>query len=168
MIRKSMLTRKIKIVVCVLCGSILLACIIGICHMNHSTSMVSAVDIADEGCNTDGLKFYDANIDTMLLGRWQHCIDTTWYRVYTQEPAGEGYNWGREWDTSEDIYEEDLLPYGNGWFKWKKEEESVIELHMTDIKGASIPYEYKVLKLDPKQLQFKENFSTEKHLFRKI
>ena len=161
-----MLSKKIKIVIYILCGSILLACAIGIYEIIHSSSVITAVSVQDDGCKTDGLKFFDA--DTLLLGKWQHSVDTTWYRVYTQEPAGDGYCWGREWDTAEDIYEEDLLPYGNGWFKWKKEDQAVIELQMTDIKGAIIPYEYKVLKLDPKQLQFKENFSSEKHHFRKI
>ena len=161
-----MLPKKIKIGVCILCGSILLACAIGIYEIVQSRSVLTAVSVQDDGCKTDGLKFFDA--DTLLLGKWQHSVDTTWYRVYTQEPAGDGYCWGREWDTAEDIYEEDLLPYGNGWFKWKKEDQAVIELQMTDIKGAIRPYEYKVLKLDPEQLQFKENFSSEKHYFRKI
>lgn len=161
-----MLRKNIKIIVWVLCSGILLACAIGVYEMINSRSVISAVSVPDDVCRTDGLHFFE--MDTLLLGKWQHSVDSTWYRVYTLEPAGDGYCWGKEWDTAEDIYEEDLLPYGNGWFKWKKEDQSVIELHMTDIKGAIIPYEYKVLKLDYKQLQFKENFSSEKQLFRKI
>lgn len=60
------------------------------------------------------------------------------------------------------------MPYGNGWFKWKKDDKKVVEIQMTEINGTIIPYEYDVLKLDVEQLQFKENFSSEKHLFRKI
>ena len=60
------------------------------------------------------------------------------------------------------------MPYGNGWFKWKKDDKSVMEFQMTEIKGIAIPYEYKVMQLNPQQLQFKENFSSKKHFFRKI
>ena len=61
-----------------------------------------------------------------------------------------------------------MTPYGNGWFKWKKEDEAVVEIQMTEINGTIIPYEYNVLQLNTEQLQFKENFSSKKHLFRKI
>ena len=160
-----MLPKKFKIVLYILCGSILLACAIGIYEIVQSRSVLTAVSVQDDGCKTDGLKFFDA--DTLLLGKWQHSVDTTWYRVYTQEPAGDGYCWGREWDTSEDIYESDLQPYGNGWFKWKKEGKAVLEIQMTEINGTIIPYEYNVLKLNIEQLQYKETFSSKKQLFRK-
>ena len=127
------------------------------------------MDAQFDDCRTDGVMVYEyETIDTLMFGKWQHITDTTWFRVYTSEPAGEGYCWGREWDTSEDIYEEDLTPYGNGWFKWKKEDEAVVEIQMTEINGTIIPYEYNVLQLNTEQLQFKENFSSKKHLFRKI
>ena len=60
------------------------------------------------------------------------------------------------------------MPYGNGWFKWKKVDKAVVELQMTEINSTIIPYEYKVLKLDIEQLQFKENVSSKKQHFRKI
>lgn len=161
-----MLTKKTKIQVCILCCCLLLAFAIGVYVIMHLDSMSTAVCVPDDGFHTDETMFFVA--DTLLLGKWQHSVDTTWYRIYTLEPAGDGYCWGREWNTSEDIYEEDLLPYGNGWFKWKKEEQAVIEFQMTDIQGAVIPYEYKVLKLDVDQLHYKENFSSKQHLFRKI
>ena len=43
-----------------------------------------------------------------------------------------------------------------------------MEFQITEIKGIAIPYEYKVMQLNPQQLQFKENFSSKKHFFRKI
>jgi hypothetical protein len=161
-----MLPPKTKILVFIVLLVIVVVCITKILPRD---SVAVAVDAQFDDCRTDGVMVYEyETIDTLMFGKWQHITDTTWFRVYTSEPAGEGYCWGREWDTSEDIYEEDLTPYGNGWFKWKKEDEAVVEIQMTEINGTIIPYEYNVLQLNTEQLQFKENFSSKKHLFRKI
>lgn len=163
-----MQAKKVKIVICVLLCGILLIVVLYVNKFLHRDSVVVAVDVPSDAYGTDGVAIYECEMDSLIFGKWQHTADTTWFRVYTSEPAGEGYFWGREWDTSEDIYESDLIPYGNGWFKWKKDDKKVIEIQMTEINGTIIPYEYDVLKLDVEQLQFKENFSSEKHLFRKI
>lgn len=113
------------------------------------------------------IKFQDIEFDDRMLGKWQHTTQPTWFRVYTTEPADDGFCWGREWDTADDIFEEDLTPYGNGWFMWKKDGDYVIELHMTDNRGASIPFEYKVLNVNDEQLQFKEMRDTQRQQFRK-
>ena len=158
---------KGKIVFCVLLCVILLLVVVCVNRLIHRESVVVAEDVPMEEHATDGIAIYEY-IDTLMCGKWQHTTDTTWYRVYTSEPAGDGYYWGREWDTAEDIYEADLMPYGNGWFKWKKVDKAVVELQMTEINNTIIPYEYKVLKLDIEQLQFKENVSSKKQHFRKI
>ena len=124
------------------------------------------IDVTDE---TNGLiVFEDITFDTLMLGKWQHVIDTGWYRVYTMEPAGDDYYWGREWNTEDDVYENDLQPYGNGWFKWKKEGEDLVEVHVTDHAGAVVPRSYKMLKLDGQVMKYREQLDSEKHLFRKI
>lgn len=163
-----MQAKKVKIVICVLLCGILLMVVLYVNKFLHRDSVVVAVDVPADAYGTDRVAIYECEMDSLIFGKWQHTTDTTWFRVYTSEPAGEGYFWGREWDTSEDIYESDLMPYGNGWFKWKKDDKNVVEIQMTEINGTIIPYEYDVLKLDVEQLQFKENFSSEKHLFRKI
>lgn len=163
-----MQAKKVKIVICVLLCGILLMVVLYVNKFLHRDSVVVAVDVPADAYGTDGVAIYECEMDSLIFGKWQHTTDTTWFRVYTSEPAGEGYFWGREWDTSEDIYESDLMPYGNGWFKWKKDDKKVVEIQMTEINGTIIPYEYDVLKLDVEQLLFKENFSSEKHLFRKI
>lgn len=114
------------------------------------------------------IKFADIEFDDRMLGKWQHAEHPTWFRVYTTEPADEGFCWGREWDTADDIFEEDLTPYGNGWFMWKKDGDYVIELHMTDNRGATIPFEYKVLDVDAQALKFKEKQDAERHHFLKV
>lgn len=157
---------KGKIVLYVLLGGLLVVVCVSKC--SHKESVPVAVDVPADTSSTDGVAMYEYYaIDSMMCGTWQHTTDTTWFRIYTSEPAGDGYCWGREWDTSEDIYESDLQPYGNGWFKWKKEGKAVLEIQMTEINGTIIPYEYNVLKLNIEQLQYKETFSSKKQLFRK-
>ena len=130
--------------------------------------MVEAEEIVEITEQTNGLvMFEDLALDTMMLGKWQHAIDTGWYRVYTMEPAGDDYYWGREWNTSDDILEEDLTPYGNGWFKWKKDGNNVVELHMTEHQIVSVPYEYKMLRLSSQEMRYKETADAEKQQFNK-
>jgi hypothetical protein len=162
-----MLSKKGKIVLAIVLCGILLIVVVCVNRLIHRDSIAVAVDVPMDEHATDGIAIYQY-IDTLMCGKWQHISDTTWFRVYTSEPAGEGYCWGREWNTAEDISEADLMPYGNGWFKWKKVDKSVVEFQMTEINNTIIPYEYKVLKLDFEQLQFKENLSSKKHHFRKI
>ena len=111
--------------------------------------------------------FEEIECDTMMLGKWQNTLQTSWFRVYTTEPAGDGYCWGREWDTADDIYEEDLLAYGNGWFKWKKEGVNVVEIHMTDNHTAMIPIEYKVLLLTNNEMRYEETADADEQQFTK-
>lgn len=163
-----MLTRKRKIAITSLgIGAILTAAVCLYQRVNHPTTS-QAVQVTNDTLPTDRVGIYeDDAIDTMMVGRWQHLTDTTWFRVYTTEPASDGYCWGHEWNTADDIYEDDLTPYGNGWFKWKKTDKMVLELQMTDIKGAIIPYEYKVLHLDTDRLQFQDNKDEQHHHFRR-
>ena len=130
--------------------------------------IMEAEEVEEITEETHGLvTFEEIALDTMMLGKWQHATDTGWYRVYTMEPAGDDYYWGREWNTSDDIFEEDLTPYGNGWFKWKKDGDNVVEMHMTDHQIASIPYEYKMLRLSNNEMRYKETADADKQQFNK-
>lgn len=127
---------------------------------------MQSVEVPDIQEETHGvIKFQDLEFDNRMLGKWQHATNSTWFRVYTTEPADDGFYWGREWDTADDIFEEDLTPYGNGWFMWRKDGDYVIELHMTDNHGAAIPFEYKVTKINDREMNFKETKDTERHQF---
>ena len=131
----------------------------------QSKKLEIVADITEE---THGMMVFEyLSIDTLMLGKWQHTLDIGWYRVYTMEPAGNDYCWGREWNTSEDIFEEDLIPYGNGWFMWKKNGNNVVEVHMTDNHTASIPHEYEVLELSSEKMQYIEKADLELQEFRK-
>lgn len=72
-----------------------------------------------------------------------------------QDPTGE-YKYGRQWNESEDIYEEDLVPYGNGWFKYKLVKSDLTEIHLMDNGGAEIPKVYVVVKLNEYELQYED------------
>lgn len=134
----------------------------------EETMLMEAEVIEELSEETNGLiMFEDLALDTMMLGKWQHATDTGWYRVYTMEPAGDDFYWGREWNTEDDIFEEDLTPYGNGWFKWKKEGDNVIEIHMTDNQIASVPHEYTVIRLSNLEMRYKETADADKQQFNK-
>ena len=73
-----MLTKKAKIVIYILLSCLLLACVIGVCTIKKSDSTVVAVDVQDFNSNTNRVVFYDGEkIDTLMIGKWQHCMDTT-------------------------------------------------------------------------------------------
>ena len=83
-----------------------------------------------------------------------------------QDETGE-YKYGRQWNESEDIYEEDLVPYGNGWFKYKLVKSDLTEIHLMDNGDAEVPKVYVVTKLTDTELQYKDNFGTT-YLFDKV
>ena len=103
----------------------------------------------------------------MLLGKWQSLENEQWYRVYTDEEAKDGYYWGYEWDESEDVMEEDLNKYGNGWFMWKKRGSKVLELATADNEGQLIPRPYTITKLFYTEMTYKEANSGKKRNFQK-
>ena len=105
-------------------------------------------------------------VEADLLGLWQE-IGTEAYVRFTSEKDDTGeYKYGCEWDETE-VYEEDLLPYGNGWFKYKLVKSDLTEIHLMDNGGAEIPKIYVVTKLTDTVLQYKDDFGTT-HSFDKV
>ena len=86
-------------------------------------------------------------VEADLLGLWQE-KGTEVYVRFTNEKDNTGeYKYGREWDESEDTFESDLLPYGNGWFKYKLVKSDLTEIHLMDNGGAELPKVYVVTNL---------------------
>ena len=159
--------KKVWIILLILVATALVA--FAVYKYFNQANSVTLIKVEEDIEETNGLMYLeDLDLDTMMLGKWQHVSDTGWYRTYTMEPAGDGYYWGREWNTTEDITEEDLIPYGNGWFKWKKEGNEVIEIHMTDNHIAAIPHEYKMLKLSNQEMRYKEAADADRQQFNKV
>ena len=106
-------------------------------------------------------------VEADLLGLWQE-EGTEAYVRFTSEADETGeYKYGREWNEDDDVYEEDLLPYGNGWFKYKLVKSDLTEIHLMDNGGAEVPKIYVVTKLTDTVLQYKDDFGTT-HSFDKV
>ena len=92
-----------------------------------------------------------------LQGLWQENNTEHFVRFTTEQSDEAGYLYGREWDKAEDIHEEDLLPHGNGWFKYLFETNgNLTEIHLMDNGGAEIPKIYIVTKLNSTTLEYYE------------
>ena len=92
-----------------------------------------------------------------LQGLWQEDNTQHYVRFTTEQSDEVGYLYGREWDEAEDIHEEDLLPQGNGWFKYLFETNGQLtEIHLMDNGGAEIPKVYVVSVLTDTRLEYYE------------
>ena len=102
-----------------------------------------------------------------LLGLWgrgtavgQDSVPVKFVRFTSEVDDSGEYKYGRQWDESEDVYEGDLKPYGNGWFKYKLVKSDLTEIHLMDNGGAEIPKVYVVVKLTDTELQYKNELGT--------
>ena len=105
--------------------------------------------------------------EASLLGLWQETGTEAYVRFTSEKDDTGAYKYGREWNESEDIFESDLQPYGNGWFKYKLVKSDLTEIHLMDNGGAEIPKIYVVTKLTDTALQYKDDFGTT-HSFDKV
>ena len=106
-------------------------------------------------------------VENDLLGLWQETGTEAYVRFTSEQDEAGEYKFGREWNESEDIFESDLLPYGNGWFKYKLVKSDLTEIHLMDNGGAEVPKVYIVTKLTAGDLEYKDNFGTT-HIFEKV
>ena len=113
--------------------------------------VVAIVAMVMVSCQMEKPSFQEAD----LLGLWQENGQEAFVR-FTNEPAGE-YKYGREWNEGEGIFESDLKPYGNGWFKYKLVKSDLTEIHLMDNDGAEIPKIYTVLQLTEDVLKYKDD-----------
>ena len=96
-----------------------------------------------------------------LYGLWEENKTQHYVRFTEEKSDEEGFLYGREWDEAEDVMEEDLLPYGNGWFKYElKTSGTLTEIHLMDNGGAEIPKVYVVSKLTSSELSYYEKDRT--------
>ena len=136
-----------------------------------TTSAPEAHTVAPPTETTNKFSIFEAAEDEeynpLLIGRWQ-CVDRPgWHRVYTDEYSGNGYYWGHEWDEDDDVSEEDLVEYGNGWFEWKMDGNDVLELAATDMNDTRVPFIYSIKKLSDTELIYIEQRSKEKRAFKR-
>ena len=113
---------------------------------------IALIGMAMMSCKNDP-EFHVSDLQALWLEN-----STQHYVRFTDEQSDRsGYFWGREWDLNEDVHEEDLEPYANGWFHYQLEKKGDLhEIHVMDNNGAVIPKEYVVSKLTSSELEYHE------------
>lgn len=119
-------------------------------------ALVALVGIAFSSCNMLGPSQPEYRLSD-LQALWLENGTEHYVRFTTEQSDEQKYLYGREWDEAEEVYEEDLKPYGNGWFKYLFETTgSLTEIHLMDNGGAEIPKIYVVSKLTSTELEYYE------------
>ena len=77
--------------------------------------------------------------DPLIVGKWSNVENPQWYKVFCDDYDDDGVCWGKEWNEADDVQEYDLQYHGNGWFRWKKTDKQLLELHTMDIQDVPIP-----------------------------
>ena len=97
-----------------------------------------------------------------LYGKWQNKKNTQWYRVFYNDIVADDptYKWGKEWHENEGIYEKDLTEHGNGWFKWRKSNNNLLEIEMMEYGWAEIPQENTITVLTDTEFSYKRQDGT--------
>ena len=93
---------------------------------------------------TNSVIYFDGDVppaDPLMVGHWVCTENPGWHKVYYDD-FDEGYYWGKEWDESEDVQEEDLSYHGNGWFRWEKYQDTLSELSTMDYRDVPIAQRY--------------------------
>lgn len=84
----------------------------------------------------------------LLVGQWQE-DGTQHYKIYLDDACDEeSYFWGKEWDEAQGILEEDLSYHGNGWFKWSKTHNELIEIYVSEQGNVVVPTRYMINQLN--------------------
>ena len=84
-------------------------------------------------------------LDPLMLGKWQSKDNPRWFKVYYDDyDEDEKLYWGKEWDESEDVFEDDLQYHGNGWFRWEKRGKILHEYATMDVRDVPIYRGYKM------------------------
>lgn len=90
--------------------------------------------------------------DPALVGKWVNAENPQWFKIYLDDyDDEEGYFWGKEWNEAEDVREEDLSYHGNGWFRWRKEGNQLVELHTMDVHDIPVPKTWSCRHLSARQ-----------------
>ena len=109
------------------------------------------VHVATNDHATHGAVVFEEGIpsaDPMMVGKWQNTANRGWYKVYYDDyDEEEQLYWGKEWDETEDVQEEDLDYHGNGWFRWEKRGDILREYATMSTRDVPIHRGYTIQKL---------------------
>lgn len=109
---------------------------------------------------TDGVGYEIAitpYADPLIVGEWQSASKPGWHKVYYDDFDEEaGLFWGKEWDETEDVMEEDLNYHGNGWFRWEKKKNILHEFATMDERDVPIHRAYQIQQSNTDSLVYFE------------
>jgi hypothetical protein len=94
--------------------------------------------------------------DPLMVGKWKNMDNHGWYKVYYDDDDGEGHYWGKEWDESDEVFEEDLSFHGNGWFRWTKSNDTLYEYSTMDFRDVPIAHIYIIKAFDSLNISMAE------------
>jgi hypothetical protein len=141
---------KKQLVIIIACLAALCAVACAVLLYNHHREDTRIL-YPEEKANThptDGPGYYVDNIfhaDSMLVGKWQNADNPQWYKAYYDDYDEEAkLFWGKEWDEREDVMEEDLNYHGNGWFRWTKIGNALLEFATMDNRDVPIHREFRL------------------------
>ena len=117
-------------------------------------------EIVNQHTTNSVIYFDDENppADPLMVGRWTCVGKEDWHKVYYDDYDGEGRFWGKEWDESDDVQEEDLTYHGNGWFRWEKRQDTLMEYYTMDSRDVPIAHSYKINMHDSTDIEQVEMF----------
>lgn len=115
-------------------------------------------NILEDTLKTDAVRRYkdDNVINSYVVGRWQNMDNKGWYCVFYDEIDEEGMCWGKEWDESENVLEEDLPFHRNGWFRWRIKDGVLHKFAVMNMSNAIIYKSYKVVNMKNNMLVIQE------------
>ncbi|MBR3566391.1 MAG: hypothetical protein IKN91_08725 [Paludibacteraceae bacterium] len=103
-------------------------------------------DTVDDEHPTDAVYDYAVRpADAYLVGLWREASNPLWFKAYYDDYADDGYYLGKEWQENEGVFEEDLSYHGNGWFKWKRDGNKMIEFHVLTMSKVLVPKRWNVI-----------------------
>jgi hypothetical protein len=112
-----------------------------------------------QGASTNELVYFEDDTppaDPMMVGKWRNQANAGWYKVYYDDYDGDGFYWGKEWDESDDVFEEDLRYHGNGWFRWRKNGKELLEMATMDERDVPIAKTYIIATNSADSLIYKD------------
>lgn len=108
-----------------------------------------------------------------LHGLWLEEGTQHYVRFLEQRADTATFEWGKEWNVDQKVYEDRLEDYGNGWFKYELKfvdnENKLTQINMMEQNQAAIPQVYVVTVLTAKRLEYyKDGYKNEKKAYNKV
>ena len=135
---------KKNIIISLICVAVLVVGVIiylFLCHKEKPIDTTEEGDVEVINNETAGAQEYEFAVkpaDLYIVGLWHEAANPLWYKAFYDDYAGDGYFWGKEWQENDSIFEEDLPYHGNGWFRWRREDDKLIEMHVMTMSKVPI------------------------------